>query len=178
MQQPRWGHAMAALPGKGEVVMAAGGSPITAKDLTLGGRPTIHASVEVLDLSGGRWRHVAPMTQPRNGHSLSACGGKLYALGGTSDMVTGCGSAECWHPQAGSWIPLTVPCPGGSHAGVPAGGRIYVLGGIARVETGTPATRRSQRLDPAVGKWEDLPEMVSARSSFCSVCVKLAALAI
>ena len=92
----RSGHAVAALSGK---IYVAGG-----RTTRIDGTSQRLSSVEVFDPQTNTWANVAPMSTARSAVSLSAVGGKLYAVGGLPAMESQTmATAETYDPQQDRW---------------------------------------------------------------------------
>jgi N-acetylneuraminic acid mutarotase len=59
---------------------------------------------------GGTWTTGVPLPVAKEGGTLTACGGKLYYIGGSSSVATG--STDCYEytPSTGTWV-LKAPMP-------------------------------------------------------------------
>jgi N-acetylneuraminic acid mutarotase len=113
------------------------------------------ATMDVLDLETMNWESGPPMPTGRHGHTLSACAGKLYAVGGYGPSGQ-TGATEVFDPGTGEWRALEpIPEARGFHGAGVVDGRIIVVGG--RV-----LTRTSYLLDTESGRWSagaDIPEL-------------------
>lgn len=116
------------------------------------------------------WRARAPLPRALTHVGLAALGGKLYAVGGFTNMVhTGPQSvAYAYDPKVDRWAELPAPPePRGSMAVVAVGGRLHVLGGrksselvklptppgAPEVLSGFGIAARHDVFDPATGRW-------------------------
>lgn len=111
------------------------------------GAPT--ASLYAFNTQSGAWMRRASMPGPRVGHTLTAVGNYLYAIGGR-----GPGDDHVWRydPQTDQWsnfgAPMPVPRTG--HAAAAEGNKIYLIGG--RSLSGKVLSRVDV-FDTATGKW-------------------------
>lgn len=111
-----------------------------------------------------RWQEIAPMVSPRASLGAASLDSKVYALGGQSDRVTHA-SMECFEVGRNAWV----KCHGEMKiarkyfSACASNGRILAAGGVT-------ATRQRLTLleawDPREGKWQELPPLPFARSSF------------
>lgn len=63
-------------------------------------------SCEVYNVKLNRWQHIAPMRYSRMKHSAVAHDGKIYVIGGVSNIRKGSvfRSVECYIPEENLWI--------------------------------------------------------------------------
>jgi N-acetylneuraminic acid mutarotase len=108
---------------------------------------TRSASVHEYDPARDAWIARAPMPTARGALAVAAVGGRLHALGGDADGVTG--AHEVYDPRADRWTPAaTMPTARDHLAAVTVGPRVWTLGGrtsffgtqYANVEIYDPAT--------------------------------------
>ena len=81
---------------------------------------------------GGSWSTGVPLPIALTGGTLTACGGKLYYLGGgTTSITTGTTSAYSYNPIAGAWTAIApLPAALSAHGAVAWGDSvIFVVGG-------------------------------------------------
>ena len=155
----------------GNKIYVAGGKTIrTPEEKQQSGDDThfkIRDVLEVLDLETHTWSTLEPLDEPRAGVSVTACDGKIYAIGG-NNMEAGhqLDAVAIYDPQNGHWepgpaLPFRVQMPGT----IAVDGKIYSIGGHSQDLDGGSFRAELFVLDPAVGKWEELAPMPSARES-------------
>lgn len=111
-----------------------------------------------------RWQEIAPMTSPRASLGAASLDSKLYAIGGQSDRVTH-NSMEYYEMGRNAWTKCSgeMKIPRKYFSACSLNGRILAAGGVT-------ATRQRLTLvetwDPREGKWQELPPLPFARSSF------------
>ncbi|CAK8683097.1 unnamed protein product [Clavelina lepadiformis] len=114
-----------------------------------------------------KWTMMPSMKQRRYGHSLVACEGSLYSIGGFGNGVH-LKSVERYKPSDDVWnyvAPMTTPRKW--FASVAVGGFIYATGGESKEGT----TEKSvERYDVTANKWTRVSDMNFARSGH-SACV-------
>ena len=127
----------------------------------------VRDAFEVLDLETHTWSALEPLSEPRAGVSVTACDGKIYAIGG-NNMKAGyqLNAVEVYDPQSGHWspgpsLPFRVQMPGTTSVD----GKIYSLGGHSQEFPEAGFRSEMFVLDPAVGRWEPLAPMPTARES-------------
>jgi hypothetical protein len=59
---------------------------------------------------GGTWTTGVPLPVAKEGGTLTACGGKLYYIGGSSSVATGSTDTYEYTPSTGTWV-LKAPMP-------------------------------------------------------------------
>ncbi len=152
-------------------IYVAGGKTIrTPEEKQRSGDDThfiIRDALEVLDLETHTWSALEPLDEPRAGVSVTACDGKIYAIGG-NNMYAGhqLNAVAIYDPQSGHWepgpsLPYRVQMPGT----IAVDGKIYSMGGHSQDLDGGSFRAEMYVLDPTVGKWEELAPMPSARES-------------
>lgn len=90
--------------------------------------------------SDNRWQHCSPMLAGRWGHSMTAVGGKIYVLGGSTRISQTLCSIECYDPKLNKWTlvgELQIPVSFMPTAAI--GNKIYVFGG--KMEDRTLSTK-------------------------------------
>lgn len=121
-------------------------------------------SLQIFNVSAGRWHGGPPMGVGRNHLAVAFSDGKLYAFGGRPGPVNGgLRVVERYNPERERWrrMPSLAVARSGIAAATLADGRIVVFGGeelgggstIGEVELFTPRTRR----------WSALPDMCTPR---------------
>ncbi len=153
----------------GNKIYVAGGKTIrTPEEKQSSGDDThfeIRDVLEVLDLESQTWSALEPLSEPRAGVSVTACDGKIYALGG-NNFIHQLNAVEMYDPESGHWelgpaLPFSVQMPGTATVN----GKIYSIGGHSQEIEGGSFRAEMFVLDPAAGKWEELEPMPSARES-------------
>ena len=144
---PRWGPAVAAVNG---VLYAIGGEQNVGAH---SGR--VLNAVEAYDPRTDTWTSRAAIPTPRWLMAAAATGGRIYVIGGVSDVNSATVSAanEAYDPTTNTWSARApIPTPRfGATAGVVAG-QIYVVGGQLN---GDPRSVQpiSQAYDPVIDSW-------------------------
>ncbi len=116
-------------------IYVAGGKTIrTSEEKESSGDDThfkIRDALEVLDLETRTWSALEPLSEPRAGVSVTACGGKIYAIDGKGDDYSDV--TEIYDIESGAWssdTPLPGKCAWLDAAVVDE--RIFVVGGAYR----------------------------------------------
>lgn len=178
---PRGSVACAALAGK---VHCVGGVRLPAWSKLKGIRPG--SEIEnlsdhiVYDPATNSWSTKAPMITPRNHVTLTAVGGKLYAIGGR----IGHGFVGIWSvpsnandeydPAADRWLPRTpLPTPRSSHSAVVVEGKIHVLGGeVYEAGVNIAAIHRTHEVyNPQTNRWTASIPLRTPRHGFVAAAV-------
>ena len=143
------------------------------------------SKVEVYDPETDTWTTRADMPTPRSHMTVSALGGKIYAIGGGARIVAG---------RSGEWLPLLevydtatnrwvraadLPTPRSVMSSSVVDGRIYVMGGLSRGSASSAAellrTMRTLSVvevyDPASGRWTRGADLATARGWFSTSVV-------
>jgi hypothetical protein len=125
MSTARSNFALASLGDRIYVVGGTGYTPDTAITLK---------TVDTYDVTTGTWSSVADLPLARQ--RLGAAGGpdgRLYAIGGSTDMIPGTTAVDAYDPIANRWTPVSPLTFGRNDPNVAVGpdGRIYVLSGYA-----------------------------------------------
>ena len=126
------------------------------------------SSVECFDPLTARWSMVVPMGTARVNPGVAALGGKLYAVGGTSDTtgVQPLSSVERFDLSTGQWSPVApLATARRNHAVAVLGSKLYVVGGYG-VDHGQCS---SECFDPETGLWSLVATPRNMRS--CEVAV-------
>ena len=142
--------------------------------------------VEVYDPETDTWTTRADMPTPRSHMTVSALGGKIYAIGGGARIVAG---------RSGEWLPLLevydtatnrwaraaeLPTPRSVMSSSVVDGRIYVMGGAFSRGSASSAEEllRTMRTlsvvevyDPASGRWTRGADLATARGWFSTSVV-------
>lgn len=143
-------------------------------DPTVGGKA--FSTVESYDPETDVWVAGEDMPTPRAGVTVSAVGGKIYAIGGGTrrgerdvslSLVEVFDTAtNRWAPSAGMPTPRMFPCS------AVVDGRIYATGGVTSLGPASSQTERMRNrvplsvvevLDPASGSWSTDANLATAR---------------
>jgi N-acetylneuraminic acid mutarotase len=127
-------------------------------------------SCEITGAGKGAWRREADMLSVRDGPASATIGDDVYLVGGIAEFDEDFENArsddtvERFDIATGEWEELP-PLPRAlNHAHVGAvDGVLYVLGGALDQLRAGEATGDSWRFDPAVGRWEEIAPMPTAR---------------
>jgi N-acetylneuraminic acid mutarotase len=156
-----------------------------ARDKTAMGKD--FSTVEAYDPKTDTWATRADMPTPRSHMTVSALGGKIYAVGGGARAIAGRGGdyvpvLEVYDTATNRWSRAAdLPTPRHLMSSSVVGGRIYVLGGLfASVGPASPAEEilRGMRTlsvvevyDPASGRWTKAPDLATSRGAFSTSVV-------
>lgn len=139
------------------------------------------AHFESWDPAQGRWTRLATLPEARHHIALAAADGRLWGLGGFSGGFPNwrASASVYWYaPQADRWHAgpaLSRPRAEGVAAAV--AGKLYLIGGrVAAFEDAShfnehEDTTLSEVLDPASGRWRQLPDAPTARNSAASAVI-------
>ena len=106
-----------------------------------------------------KWEQRANMHHDRRQVASAVLDGKIYAIGGFSEIERFLQSAECYDPQTNRWTLLPpMNHPRMDAAAVACGGRIFVFGGRHRLGNDTVYVSTTEIYNPAEGKWTEGPE--------------------
>ncbi|CAK8683098.1 unnamed protein product [Clavelina lepadiformis] len=114
-----------------------------------------------------KWTAMSPMKQERYGHTVVACEGSLYSIGGFGSKYH-LKSVERYQPSDDVWnyvAPMTTPRKW--FASVAVGGFIYATGGESKEET---VEKSVERYDVTANKWMAVSDMNYGRCSH-SACI-------
>jgi N-acetylneuraminic acid mutarotase len=122
MNTPRAFPAAATLNGK---LYALGGFTLIGSNIQ-----TLN-SVEVYDPVSNSWSPAPAMPTARQALAAAVSGGKIFALGGTTDFLRPMPTAEIFDPNTNAWT-ATAPMPTArtGPGAVTAHGLVYAIGGI------------------------------------------------
>jgi N-acetylneuraminic acid mutarotase len=145
------------------------------------------SKVEVYDPETNTWTTRADMPTPRSHMTVSAFGGKIYAIGGGARIVAG---------RSGEWLPVLevydtaknrwaraadLPTPRFALSSTVVNGRIYVMGGGAfsrgAASSDEELLRNTRTLsvvevyDPARGHWTRGADLATSRAWFSTSVV-------
>jgi N-acetylneuraminic acid mutarotase len=144
------------------------------------------STVEVYDPKTDTWASRADMPTARSHMTVSALGGKIYAIGGGARIVAGrrvelLPLLEVYDTATNRWAPAAdLPTPRSVLSSSVVDGRIYVMGGsISRGQASSSEellrTMRTLSLvevyDPASGRWTRGRDLATPRGWFSSSTV-------
>ena len=121
------------------------------------------SAFEVYDPATNTWANLPAMPTARMGLTLTAWGGKLYAMGGRTDgySISAVGTVEIYDPSTGLWSTGTpMPTPR-FHAGAAATGSAIVVAG-GELETNVLATVEAYL--PDTDTWQARAALPSPRA--------------
>jgi len=138
--------------------VATGGNAIMPATSTTGGDIGTN---EAYDPATGNWASEAAMPTPREGFAIAVCQGKIYCIGGSTqmppyDMFGAVGVNEAYDPSTNRWQEeAPMPYPVTDLQASVVNGKIYCIGGVNSSNVGSKA---NQVYDPATNTWsEDAP---------------------
>ena len=137
-------------------IYAIGGAPRHARL-----PPDPLSTVEMYDPVIDKWTRKADMPTVRSNLTISAVGGKIYAIGGFNGNMP-LAATEIYDPAADMWAKgANMPIPRGLHSAGIVDGKIYIIGGTL---DGRTMTSRVDRYDPATDTWTQEMNMPTARA--------------
>ena len=127
-------------------------------------------ALEILDLETQTWSARSPMPAgPRAGLSVTACKGKIWAIGGNTMIFEDqriLDRVEVYDPGSDVWEPgPALPRPIQGPTVVTHDELIYLTGGISDDDDEGQYRNETYVLDPDVGRWESLAPVPTARES-------------
>lgn len=153
---------------------ALGGAVIGGRFYAVGGAsdalrpdPRVYRVVDVYDFESDTWSEGPPMPTARHHLGAAAVDGRLYVVGGRSNVSLSLRALERFDPATGTWERLE-PLPQGSGGlgAVSWNGRLISLGGGDDNERWvTPAT---WSYSPSTGSWTRLADMLVPRHGFAT----------
>jgi N-acetylneuraminic acid mutarotase len=144
------------------------------------------STVEVYDPKTDTWATRADMPTPRSHMTVSAVGGKTYAIGGGARIVAGRSGEfrpllEAYDTATNRWARAPdLPTPRSALSSSVVDGRIYVMGGAFGRGSASSAEQllRTMRTlsvvevyDPASGRWTRGADLATARGWFTTSVV-------
>jgi N-acetylneuraminic acid mutarotase len=139
------------------------------------------SNVEVYDPKTDTWATRADMPTPRSHMTVSALGGRIYAIGGGARIAAGLSAEyrpvlEVYDTATNSWAQAAdLPTPRTVMSSSVVDGRIYVMGGAFHrgPTSSTEELVRTMRTlsvveiyDPASGRWTKGADLATARGWF------------
>ena len=116
------------------------------------------AANEVYDPVTNRWSSRASLPTPRDHFTLSAVGGKLFAIGGRIDVDynRNLNVNEMYDPETDRWqTRAPLPTPRSGITSQVLNGKIHVFGG----ESGQGTFAQNEAYDPLTNRWTTHPPM-------------------
>jgi N-acetylneuraminic acid mutarotase len=172
MLTPRGALAVAVVDGKIHAIggNAAGGGNLPPHEH---GAPQADNSVgthEMYDPAADAWTRLVPMPTPRNHLGAAVIAGKIHVVGGRVGGNMELTTHEIYDPAAGSWT-AGAPLPTGRSGIAVVAHRelVYVFGGETVRGLSSKTFDEAERFDPAIGRWERLSPMPTARHGLGAV---------
>ena len=115
---------------------------------------------EVMDDGSGLWNTTAPMNMARRNFALAAAGGRIFAIGGATELGEAA-TVDCYDPAVNSWtvLPSQMSVGRTRACAVTLRGEIYVMGGVHDAEIDDLV----EKYNPQTGVWTVMPSMPTAR---------------
>jgi len=111
---------------------------------------------------GNYWTTLTPMSTPRASLDATVVNGRIYAIGGTSNIN------EEYDPTTNTWATKAVlPTGRSTLVTVAVQNKIYAIGGYDDEHPGTP-TGKNEVYDPTTDTWASKAEMPTARGQMCA----------
>jgi N-acetylneuraminic acid mutarotase len=124
------------------------------------------ATVLEYDRAADAWHYRAPMPTPRGALAVAALGGRLHAVGGSTDAVTG--AHEIYDPAGDRWTTAyPMPTARDHLAAVAFQGRLWAIGGRTSF-LGTQFAE-VEAYEPSVDRWVAAAPLPSARGGLAAV---------
>ncbi|XP_074605361.1 kelch-like protein 3 [Brevipalpus obovatus] len=125
------------------------------------------SSVEYYDSVRDTWHLLPEMSQRRSGAGVGVLDGKLFAIGGHDGPAVR-KSVEFYDPVSNCWMQCADMIVARRNAGVVTkDGLLYVIGG----DEGYDNLASVEIYDPRKNQWQLLPQEMSTRRSYASVCI-------
>jgi len=112
--------------------------------------------------NGNVWTTKTVMTTARSGLAAAAVNGRIYAMGGVTNLTTN----EEYDPVVNAWK-SKAPMPGGGRqylAAAAVGGRVYAIGGQNGLNV-------NQEYDPVANTWQSKAVMPTARYGLAAAAI-------
>jgi len=114
------------------------------------------------------WVVRAPMPTARGALAVAVVGGRLHALGGDADGITG--AHEVYDPATDRWTTAAAMPTARDHlAAVAAGGRVWALGG--RTSFFGTQYANVEVYDPATDSWRTAPPLPNGRGGLAAATI-------
>ena len=115
-----------------------------------------------VEAEGNYWTTLTPMSTPRASLDATVVNGRIYAIGGTSNIN------EEYDPTTNTWATKAVlPTGRSTLVTVAIQNKIYAIGGYDDEHPGTP-TGKNEMYDPTTDTWASKAEMPTARGQICA----------
>ena len=155
-----------------------------AIDLKAGGGAKDFSTVEVYDPETDTWATRADMPTPRSHMTVSALGGRIYAIGGGIPRLGAdvfLSVIEVYDTATNRWSPgVDMPTPRSVPSSCVVDGRIYVMGGAIGLGQASSQEERARNTrplsvveiyDPGSGRWTSGRDLATARGWFSTSVV-------
>jgi N-acetylneuraminic acid mutarotase len=155
-----------------------------ALDLKVGGGAKDFSTVEVYDPETDTWATRADMPTPRSHMTVSAVGGRIYAIGGGIPRLGAdvyLPLMEVYDTATNRWAPaVDMPTPRSVLSSSVIDGRIYVMGGAIGPRSASSQEERARNVgtlsvveiyDPASGRWTRGADLATSRGWFSTSVV-------
>lgn len=136
---------------------------------------SVCGTLEAFDTESNTWTALAPMSTPRNHHSITAVDGKIYAIGGRVGSCYSNGwSSNVWMNEAydiatNTWTTRAPMPTARSGTGIAViDKQIHVLGGEGWVDDFGGVFRAHEVYDPATNTWSRAARMLTPRHGFAA----------
>ena len=124
-------------------------------------------SLFVYDSTRDAWSSRRKLTEARGAFGFVAAGGRLYALGGAAERLSGpaVGAVDCYDPVRDAWERIAaLPTPREHLAAAARRGAIYTFGGRANGDESVTFAAAVERLDLATGAWKTEASLPTPRA--------------
>lgn len=132
------------------------------------------STTERFDPAAGRWEVLPLMPTARGRCAAASLEGLVYAVGGATDDGREVSVVECFNPGSCRWTSLEpMPTARCGCSAVAVNGSLFVVGGRneAGGRNGTKKLATAERLDLALGKWEVVAPMPTARDGCAAASI-------
>ena len=126
------------------------------------------STVEMYDPATNTWTRKADVPTPRCCFSTSVVNGKIYAIGGATDLLNPFPTVEVYDPVTDTWTQgADMPTPRTAFSTSVVNGKIYAIGGTPNLHASLSIV---EEYDPATDTWTKKANMPTPRwSLFTSV---------
>jgi N-acetylneuraminic acid mutarotase len=161
MPSPRRDFATVSVDGR--VAVIGGG------DVMAGSTPApAVTTVDVYDPSTDNWTTSPPMPIAVTDHAAAVVAGKIYVIGGRSDLIPMVDTVQEYDPATQLWtLQHAMPTARSSAAAAVLDGNIYVIGG----SSGGFDLVTVEVYDPATDTWATAPAMSEPRRDLAAVAI-------